>query len=185
MKNILILAVFLIVLKGYSQKEGQSFCDGIPDGKYLPLDVAKKKIFWGNTYYFEKMEEGTKKFHGQKYNVFSQEWKDGTKDLLFLREENGTVYQYREECGKEYILLDSKNVGQEWENSCKVFKRKIISFDAEFKTRYCHYKNLLALESSYDDGVVYVFYYQKGYGYVGASQGDKVISCVSPEWNKD
>lgn len=176
--------LLLVSIETHAQVEGQDFCKGLADGKYLPLDVNKKKIFWGSTYYFET-KEGVATFIGHEYIVFKQAWENEKSDLIYLREEKGIVYQYREECETEFILLDTKSVGEEWKNSCFGYNRKIISLDAELKTKFCRYKNLIAVQSTYtsDPDLVHVFYYQKGYGYVGATENGKVISCVTPEWN--
>ena len=53
MKKVVYLIVFFISTLVFSQKEGQSFCGGIKNGEYFPLNIYKKKIFWYGTFYFE------------------------------------------------------------------------------------------------------------------------------------
>ncbi len=183
MKSIILLVLFLIASQVYSQEEGQSFCDGVTDGSYLPLDIKKKKIYWGDTYYIETIE-GDKEINGKLYKEFKQEWENGDVDLLYLREENRFVYEYRTICNKEFLKMDSKAIGQQWEWTADCSKRnfKIVAFNGALETPYCSYKNLLVIKASYETST-FLFYYQKGYGYVGATLKGKLISCVSPEWN--
>lgn len=181
-RSTIVLVLFLVTFQTYSQKEGQNFCEGITDGSYLPLDIKKKKILWYDTYYFETIV-GKKVFNGKTYTEFLQEWKDGQKDLIYLREENNVVFQYREECKEEYVKLDIKAT-QGWSNTCTPNNYKIIALDGELKTPYCQYKNLVILEAVFEK-VTLRFYYQKGYGYVGATKEGKIISCVSPEWKQE
>ena len=92
---ITLLFTFFITLNAFSQVEGQSFCDGLEEGEYFPLNIVKKKVYWYNTYYFET-KEGTKIIDGKKYNVFNQRWEDGSSDTILFREDSGGVYQYTE-----------------------------------------------------------------------------------------
>ena len=58
---------------------------------------------------------------------------------------------------------------------------KIITYDGKLKTPYCEYKNLLVIEAKMKS-VTFNFYYLRGHGYIGATQDNKLISYISPEW---
>jgi hypothetical protein len=177
MKKITIVFI-LFCVKSFGQVEGQSFCDGTKDGSYFPLNIQVKKLFWYTTYYFET-KKNVKLINGKEYVGFEQQWKDNNVDELFLREENGKVFQYDEETKTEFVRFDETfKVGQIWKQ--REAEYELIAFDGELKTPYCKYKGLLVIEARFTK-VTNRFYYLKGLGYIGATRDGKLISCITPE----
>lgn len=183
-KTLIILLVILSNLGVYSQSEGQGFCDEYDNPSYFPLDIEKKRIVWGKTYYFEEAIKW-QDIDSLEYLAFTQTWENGDIDTIYLREENGAVYQYREICTKDMIRFNpSFNIGDSYnvcDNEEQTFT--IISDKGKLKTPYCSYKNLYVVKSESPRGTV-KFYYQKGYGYVGGTNEDgALISYVTPWQN--
>lgn len=179
-----IITVFLLLLSytSYSQiEEGQKFCDETKDASYFPVSKSlNKKIRWGNTFYIEATE-GTQVIDGKMYFEFKQEWEDKNVALLYLREENGVVYQYEKEYKAETIRYDKNfKKGDSWKGADGKSKYQIISYNGELKTPYCEYKNLLVIEATVDYGH-FKFYYRRGFGYIGATIDGKLNSCMTPE----
>lgn len=180
MKNLVALFIILVSYSALGQKEGQDFCGGDPQGTFFPLDVVKKKIFWYDTYYFETTE-GTETINGVVYQKIKQQWKDDTEATLLLREQSGMILQYETCCPDEMVRYNSTyKQGESW-LSRNNEKTTVVSYTEELKTPYCRYKNLMALKAEFKN-VTYVFYYLRGYGYVGATKDGKLVSFVSPEW---
>lgn len=182
MNKIFILLILFYTSVSYSQLfEGQKFCEESKDESYFPILIEKKKIFWKSTFYFETKSQ-TKVLNGKTYMEFKQEWKDLNVDLLYLREENGIIYQFDKCCKNETIRYDPKfKTGETWTSSSKEMAYKIIAYDGKLKTPYCEYKNLLVIQAKMKS-MTFNFYYLKGHGYIGASQENKLISYISPEW---
>lgn len=179
MKNLIIIIVLIISNNVHSQKEGQLFCEGDPTQGYMPLLKSKKHIIWSNTFYTEA-NLGEEILNGKKYNKYSQTWETGEIEHLFLREENQIILQYEEEEKAETVRLPkSIKVGKTWKTQDGQLTYKILSIKAKLKTPVCEYTNLLALKSSFKNGS-FTFYYQKGYGYIGATQNGEIISFVVP-----
>jgi len=180
-----ITLFFLLFLShiSYSQiTEGQKFCEENKDGSYFPVSDLnfKKKVLWAKTYYNETKEE-SKIINGKAYFQFRQEWENKNVVLLYLREENGVVYQYDESDKKESVRYDpSFETGHSWKTADGKDHYKIISYQGELRTPYCEYKKLLVIEADVSFGK-YKFYYLKGLGYIGATKDDKLISCITPE----
>lgn len=162
--------------------EGQKFCSETKGGSYFPIDDfnAKKKIFWAKTFYVET-KEGSKTFNGKVYTEFKQLWENGEVATLYMREQDGVVYQYLEELKKDVIRYNAKfKVGDEWFSSDGKDRYKIISYLGELRTPYCEYKGLLVVEANVTYGK-FKFYYLKGQGYIGATKDEILISCLTPE----
>lgn len=180
MKKLLLIFCLVISFVANAQVEGQSFCDGDKDGNYFPL-ITKKKLLWGNTYYFEEYK-GEIQLNGKTYKAFRQTWEDGNVDHLYLREEDGKVLQYEACCKEETVRYDQfYEPGQVWQSAGNGVTYKLLSYTAELETPYCRYTKLMAIEAKMTD-MTFVFYYQKGYGYVGATLKGKTMSCATPEW---
>jgi len=180
-KGILILVLVILSVFSFSQlKEGQSFCDESVDGGYFPLSFREKVILWANTYYLETIT-GTKKINGKTYIEFKQAWENKNISMLYLREENGVIYQYEECCEDETIRYDIDfKEGKAWQTADGKGAYHIVSYKGKLKTPYCEYENLMVIEAKLAYGN-YKFYYLKGYGYIGATKNDKIISCLAPE----
>ncbi|WP_452219662.1 hypothetical protein [Lacinutrix salivirga] len=179
MKNLLILLTITFSLHVFSQKEGQLFCEGDPTEGYFPLLKSKKYIIWDNTYYIEE-HLGEKTLEGKLYTAYSQTWEAGNVANMFLREEDNAIYQYEANNTPETLRLPKKvKKGNFWKTPDGLLTYKITSIKGTLKTPVCEYKNLLVLKSTFTNGT-YTFYYQKGYGYVGATQNDTLISFVVP-----
>lgn len=178
-KSILIL-ILLVPILVFSQKEGQNFCKGIEDGSYFPLDIKKKKIFWYDTYYFEE-QLGTKELNGKTYLEYKQIWKDGSVDLMYLREADSKVLEYEEGLDQETTRYGSQfEEGYSWRRPDKTAVYTILSYDGKLKTPYCAYDKLLVIEAKFKT-VTYEFYYLKGLGYIGATQNNTLVSYITPE----
>ncbi|MES2811430.1 MAG: hypothetical protein V4670_03080 [Bacteroidota bacterium] len=179
MKKLIVMFV-LFSIHSFGQIDGQNFCDGNKSGSYFPLDIRIKKIVWFNTFYFEK-RINTKSINGIDYIEFEQKWEDKSIDLLYLRELDGKVFQFDEKKKTEFLRFDkSLKEQQSWSDSGNEYK--IIMYNGVLITPYCFYKDLLILEAKYPK-VTYKFYYLKGFGYVGATRDDKLISYIKPEIN--
>lgn len=180
MKKLILISFLLSSILSFSQKEGQSFCDGENSETYFPISISKKKIIWQNTFYFEA-NTGTKTINGKTYTVFDQIWENKERYTLYLREENGQILQYEDCCDEETIRFDSNyKKGDTWKSADKNVTYTIESLTGTLKTPYCEYKNLLVLKSEFTNGT-FTFYYLKGYGYVGATINNQLISFASPE----
>ncbi len=119
--------------------------------------------------------------NGKTYFEFEQEWKNGNKDYLFLREEDKTIFEY-EECCQEETVRFSDRLKKEtpWVSVSGKFEYKLVATNETLITPFCNYKNLLVLEAKYK-GNIFRFYYQKGLGYVGAEKDGELISFLLPE----
>ena len=134
---------------------------------------------WDNTYYVET-KENKKEYNKKTYFVFKQKWENGRDSFLYLREENGIVYQYDKDANTESVRVNpSFKVGQKWESADGREFYKVISYKGSLKTEYCSYENLLVIKAKMKYGTFF-FYYQKGHGYTGAKQKKNVISWVAP-----
>lgn len=181
MKYLLFIFICLSAFKASAQLEGQDFCNGVMDGDYFPVSIEKKKIIWYKSYYLEELT-GQKVIKNITYNEYRQTWSDGSVDMIYLRKQGDKVLQYEECCENETIRFDKLfSIGNIWNNAEKTGEYTLISFDADLNTPYCHYKNLLAIKAQFKKAT-YIFYYQKGHGYVGATSNGKTISWVTPEW---
>lgn len=177
MKKTLTLVFLIIATVASAQKEGMVFCEGDDTEGYFPLINLNKVVVWYNTYYSESLK-GEQVLNGKTYKLYEQEWKDGTKHTLYMREEGTSTLQYDEETKKEIVRFDDTyKLGHQWQG--KDVRYKIRSFTEELLTPVCRYRNLMAIEAVYPK-ITYVFYYLKGFGYVGATKGDNLISFVIP-----
>jgi hypothetical protein len=187
MKNIRIFLILIFSTAAFAHKEGQSFCDGVDSESYFTFLTFEKILVWFGSYYIEKLE-GEKVINGKTYKVYVQEWKEGNKDSLYFREEGTKVLQYNETTKKDKIRFDSTfKIGQQWESDG--IRYKLLSHNEKLLTPVCDYRNLMAIEATYPKST-YIFYYLKGFGYVGATKEGKLVSCAVPnlevidEWQK-
>ncbi|MEW4925136.1 hypothetical protein [Algibacter sp. 2305UL17-15] len=179
MKNLLITILFISSFSTSAQKEGQIFCEGDETETYFPSIDSKKYIVWGNTFYVEKLV-GKKKLNNKTYKEFTQTWESGHVAYLYLREHDGIIFQFEECCSDDTIRIPKqpKN-GLTWKSADGLSSYEIITLKGKLKTPICTYKNLLVLKSIFENGT-FTFYYQKGYGYIGAVQNKELISFVTP-----
>lgn len=181
MRKIVLLIVLSVSSLVFSQQEGQDFCEGNNEGSYFPLDITKKKIYWYDTFYYE-VPNGIKIKNEKQYVEFIQEWENGEVDFLYLREENGKVYQYEECCNTESLRYsDIMKSKEKWERTEDEVRYIVLARDGKLRTPFCNYKNLFVLRAEYNNGVTYDFYYQKGLGYIGASRKGELISYITPK----
>lgn len=94
MKQIIILSLTLCMTPIFSQSEGQNFCSEFESDHYFPLHIHKKKLTWYDLSYFES-KTSVKVLNDKEYISFAQEWNSGEIDYLYLREENGIIYQQK------------------------------------------------------------------------------------------
>ena len=178
MKQPITLFLFFLTTMAFSQKEGQSFCDGDSSEGYFTLQTGKKNVLWYATYYEETME-GEAMIDGRTYTRYVQQWQDGSKSTLYFREEGSRVLQYNEAAKKDVVRLDGQfKAGQKWRGIDETYT--LLSFDETLQTPICHYKNLMAIKAVYTKDT-YIYYYLKGFGYVGATKDGKLISCAVPK----
>lgn len=180
MKKIAAILFLLYSVFATAQKEAQNFCDGEKDGSYFPF-ITKKKLLWADTFYFEEYK-GETMLNGKKYNTYLQTWNNGDTTTLYLREQDGKILQYEKCCESETIRYDEFfEPGHSWKSQDKKITYKLLSYDSKLDTPYCKYEHLMAIQAEYDK-VTFVYYYQKGYGYIGATLKGKIMSCATPEW---
>jgi hypothetical protein len=182
MKKIALLLLIFFSCPSYSQLfEGQKFCEESKGFSYFPLAITKKKILWYDTFYFETKNE-TKVLNGKTYVEFKQEWNNSESDLLYLREENGIIYQFDSCCENETIRYNPNfEIGHSWKSAAEKSEYRLISYNGKLKTPFCEYENLLVIEAKMPYGM-FNFYYLKGIGYIGATKDNKLISCITPKW---
>ncbi|TDO83115.1 hypothetical protein EV143_102379 [Flavobacterium chryseum] len=183
MNKTLLIFLLLVSFNSYSQiGEGQKFCEESKIGNYFPVSSFNfnKKILWYKTYYKE-IKKDPETINGKVYTVFEQKWEDKKISLLYLREENGIVYQYDQDLKQETVRYNiAFKEGDKWKSADGKDEYKIISYNGELQTRYCIYKNLLVIEAKMSYGN-FKFYYFKGHGYIGATKDGHLVSFVSPE----
>lgn len=179
MRIFILLGLLVMTSFSYAQKEGQTFCEAYAEDSYFPLSITVKKILWQNTYYSEK-NVGTKIKKGKEYIEYAQNWKSGNTEYLYLREENGIVYQYEECCETETVRFDpSFKEGHTWKTADNLSSYTIETRNGNLDTPFCNYKNLVVI-SFKADAFACKFYYKKGYGYIGATMEETLISCATP-----
>lgn len=184
MKHTLALILIFITFNAFAQlEEGEGFCETKENESYFPLDISIKKIFWGISHYTEE-RIGKKKFNGKTYIEFKQTWKEGNRDLIYFRSEKGVVYEYKEELNKEQVRYDSAfKVRHSWKALDGNTTYTITSFEGKLKTPFCEYENLMVIKAELKMET-FLFYYQRGKGYVGATHVDKeLISCITPKFD--
>ena len=180
MRNYILLFFLFISINSFSQKEGQIFCEGDPSESFFPLLNGTKYIVWGSTYYSEE-KVGEKEINGKIYSEYVQAWESGDNVNLYLREENNVILQFEECCTEDTVRLpEDLLVNTIWETIDKSATYSVISLKGQLKTPVCNYKNILILELIAKNGN-FNFYYQKGYGYIGATQNGELISFVTPQ----
>lgn len=179
MKKTIIFLLLIFTTATFAQKEGQNYCEGDNTEGYFYLSTFNKIVLWFNTYYNETLE-GEQVFNNTNYKVYVQEWEDGDKDTLYMREEGSRVLQYHKELDKEVVRFDSNFTLQ---NKWKLIdcKNRLLSFQETLVTPVCRYKNLMAIEATYEH-TTYIFYYLRGFGYVGATKNGQLVSCVVPSF---
>lgn len=179
MKAFTVLSLFLMTTLMFSQKEGQNFCDAFAEDNYFPITIKTKKNLWKSTYYMEEII-GNKTRKGKEYVEYVQQWEDGRADFIYLREENGVIYQFEECCDTETVRFDASfTKGHTWKTADQKATYTLETFEATLKTPFCNYENLIVIKLE-AGALVYKFYYKKGYGYVGTKQEGILISGVAP-----
>lgn len=177
MKKALTLLFLIFTTATFAQKDGQNFCDGDDtEGYFKPLNWPKI-VVWYNTHYNERAI-GEKVLEGKTYKIYVQEWEAGSKDTLYLREEGTKTLEYYKETKKEIVRFDDDfKLGHQWKGN--EARYKIRSFTEELLTPVCRYRNLMVMEAVYPK-TTFLFYYLKGFGYVGATKDGRLISFVVP-----
>ena len=178
MKKTIPLLYLLFTTVFYAQKEGQNYCEGDAAEGYFTLLYSQKNIVWFDTYYTEVLI-GEQVWNGKTYKKYVQEWEEGAKDTIYLREEGTRILEYNATINKEIIRFDTDfRLKKQWKG--KEVRYTLLSFTEELDTPICRYKNLMAIEAKYPN-VTYVFYYLKGFGYVAATKQGKLISFACPD----
>jgi hypothetical protein len=175
-KTFLLIFIFFGTFS-FSQTN-LNFCEEDKNGSYFPLTNNLKKVIWRDTYYIEKKND-SKELNEKIYTEFGQESEYSGTALRYLREENGVVYEYEKCCNVETVRYDSKFIeGQTWKKGDNKSEFRIITYNGKLKTPHCIYENLLIIEGELSSKK-FKFYYLKGFGYVGATEEDKLISYVT------
>lgn len=178
-RTVLLLVALLFAELTSAQAEGQNFCDGIESGSYFSLNIRKKKIIWGNTFYTES-KKGDKIINGLKYVHFNQTWENGSKSELYLREVDGTIFQYDECCEEETIRFSENfELNHSWKTADGKVTYTIVDTNSRLDTPVCNYQNLMVIKADFPSQS-FLFYYLKGYGYVGAKAEGNLISFSTP-----
>ncbi len=163
----------------FSQSEGQSFCDGNPEANFFVFFTGKKYVVWQDTYYIEHAKS-TKTLNKNEYVEFEQTWENGAVYQLYIREDDGTIFQYEDCCDEDTVRLPAEiKEGAIWQTADELSNYQILTTSGTLKTPFCEYKNLLVLKATFKNGV-FNFYYQRGYGYIGCTVDGQLISYVSP-----
>jgi len=112
---------------------------------------------------------------------YKQTWKNGSVDLMYLRQDESKVLEYEEGFDTETTRFSSQfEEGYSWRKVDKTAVYTILSYDGKLKTPYCDYDKLLVIEAKYKT-ITFEFYYLKGLGYIGATQNDTLVSYITPE----
>ena len=82
-----------------------------------------------------------------------------------------------------HSLPKETSVGTQWTTADGLVTYEILSTDESLKTPVCNYKGLLVMKGDFKNGS-FLFYYLKGFGYVGATQGSTLISFNTPDLPK-
>jgi len=181
MKKLLLIALLFSSLIAFAQKKGQNFCEGDNTESFFTLMSAKKIIYWYDTYYVEE-KRGLKTLNGKEYTEYSQTWEKGFVATLYLRQEDGKTFQYEECCDKETLRFDDRfNKGDKWRTADKHVEYEIVETNVTLKTPVCNYKNLVKLKYTTKTDF-FEFYYLQGFGYIGASVEDNLVSFASAEF---
>ncbi len=147
------------------------------DKGYFPLDIEKKIIHFGG-YDYEEYMSGTKVIGNKQYTEYTQRWEAGNETQLYLRKENGKVLQYEECCDEDTIRYDeSFLVGDTWLTVDSKTRYTIVTYDGKLDTPFFNYEKLLVIKAELSN-TIYHFYYKKDYGYVGATQNNKLVSYL-------
>lgn len=179
MKQFMIMLLSVMSMSAFAQSEGQSFCDGDSSAPHFTFHTGKKYVIWQDTYYIEQ-QIGSKTLNGKAYMAYEQTWESGSVFQLYLREDDGIIYQFEDCCEDDTVRLPSKiKNGTTWKTANKLGTYEVISQTGTLKTPRCDYKNLLVLKSTLKNGT-FSFYYQKGYGYIGCTVNGELISYVTP-----
>jgi hypothetical protein len=179
-KSLITFCILLFASSSFAQEAGQDFCAGTEEGSYFPLDIQKKNIVWSGTRYTET-KTNTKSIAGKQYTEYTQTWANGDQDKLYLREQNGVIYQGILATGTEFVRYNpSFKKGHTWSGGVSFATFKIKSTRGTLVTPYCKYTNLLVIVGTYEDGQSFKFYYQRGFGYVGATNKKGLVSYASP-----
>lgn len=179
------LASLLLIITGYSQSNSSlDICTEVDSASYFPTEIACKKITWNDTYYTETMI-GKTNLDGKEYIIYEQKWKGSSSNELLIREKKGVVYQYDGNGSETIRYSPNFEKGHTCKTSDDTYIYNLKTFKGKLKTPFCKYKNLMILETSVElmigDKIEYGhynFYYQKGIGYVGATQSGKLISYI-------
>lgn len=179
MKNFILLIIAFTCAHAYAQEETRNFCDGTSSESYFPLNIDKKELYWDGTYYKET-NIGDTLFNEKSYVALLQTWENGSKDTIFFREDGAVTYQYNPITQIEVVRYNNSfKKGHSWKADSEQRIYTLTSKKAKLKTPYCTYSNLLEANAVYGS-TTFTFYFQKGYGFVGAKRGKELISYVVP-----
>ncbi|WP_452223469.1 hypothetical protein [Lacinutrix chionoecetis] len=176
------LIFFLSIFTVFNLNAQQNFCENNISQDYFPLTIEKKTIHFGSHQYVEFIS-GSRYINGKKYIEYTQKWQAGHEIKMYLRKEKGKILQYEKCCDEDSVRFDNSfKKGDSWMTSDSKTFYTILSYEGVLETPICNYKNLLVIKTELSNGI-YQFYYKKGYGYIGATQNEKLISYVSSNTN--
>jgi len=164
----IIILIIAISYNAEAQKrfKNKDFCHHFKKGSYFPLDIKIKKVGWFGAYYYERLL-GEREYDGHDYKIFEQAYSNGHIDTLYLREDGEKVYEFKEVEEIEILRLDpNMPLNETWPGQTKDVEYSIISKNAILETPFCVYRNLLVIKTKWDEEF-FLFYYMRGFGYVG------------------
>jgi len=165
----------------------EDICYTDASGVYWPINLPGKR------YYYSKDGQKISFFNGDslvtKGRVYYKEiveYKNGTKEETYYREENGNVYVYDVEKKMEYLELSGNIIpGTSWEKYDKSWKYTVVDTTSKLSTAYCEFKQLLNIraeplgEAKQKYAAYFNLYYKRGVGLVGLNIEGQGYSFLS------
>lgn len=178
-QSILLLAILMSSCLAFSQ---QNPYEVLPDS----LEIHKTFIMSGGENSFADHYLLKKRIKGEKeYVVRARNYSWGGVDTALFRQEDGNIYAYDAETGKETIDVPTEpSVGQSWLESDGSWRYEIISISANLETPVKEYQDLLVIQAKQltgrdkDKATKYLNYYAKGVGYIASVVDGKLMSYL-------
>lgn len=185
MKSLLVISVLVFVAATcFSQTD---ICEDAASGVFWPIKIGVKRYYaTTNKSYVSYYKGDSLQINSKTYYQEIDEYEDGDKKTMYLREQDGNIYIYDEEKGLEYLELSADiTPGHTWEKYDKSWKYTVVDTMSVIQTPYCTYKNLLNIKAepqheAKDKYASYFnLYYKRGVGQVGVHVEGKGYSFLS------
>lgn len=184
-KKLLSVPVLtFLCLSSFSQSD---ICNETAAGVFWPIEIGIKRHYYSNNgTYVSYFNGDSLQFNNRVYYKEIEEYKNGDRKTLYLREQDGNVYVFDKEKNLEFLEL-SANVtpGYTWEKYDKSWKYTVVDTISTIATPYCEYKNLLNIKAEPQNKTkneyspYYNLYYKRGVGLVNLSISGKGYSFLS------